>query len=183
MDDSKRLSNTIELKQKQSVVTETNINEARKVYIPIANRSTVLFFVTRDLATIEPMYQYSLQWFVNIFNTSIEDSEQSSNVIERLYALNNYMTYAIYCKVCASLLEKDKLMFAFLLSTRIITDLTLTIRDMQTHQAVQLRDGPDDPDDPDDPNPNPDPDPDVGRWAGRGCLASRAWRVNLIQSG
>jgi dynein heavy chain len=35
LDDSKRLSNTIELKQKQSIVTETNINEARKVYIPV----------------------------------------------------------------------------------------------------------------------------------------------------
>ena len=41
LDDSKRLSNTIELKQKQSIVTETNINEARKVYIPV--RSIEIF--------------------------------------------------------------------------------------------------------------------------------------------
>ena len=87
----------------------------------------MLFFITRDLANIEPMYQYSLQWFVNIFDQSITNSEKSTNITERLLRLNDHVTFSIYKKVCASLLEKDKLMFSFLMSTRIISDLQTTI--------------------------------------------------------
>ena len=35
-------------------------------YTPIATHSAVLFFSIADLANIEPMYQYSLTWFINI---------------------------------------------------------------------------------------------------------------------
>ena len=101
------------------------------MYVPVASRSTVLFFITRDLANIEPMYQYSLQWFVNIFDKSITNSEKSSNIIERLLKLNDHVTYSIYKKVCASLLEKDKLMFSFLMSTRIIQSLQKTITSLK----------------------------------------------------
>ena len=37
--------------------------------------------------------------------------------------LNEYFTYAIYRNVCQSLFEKDKLLFAFLMTTRIVKNL------------------------------------------------------------
>lgn len=39
---------------------------------------------------------------------------------ERITNINNYVTFSLYSNVCRSLFEKHKLMFAFLLSARIL---------------------------------------------------------------
>lgn len=52
-------------------------------YTPIANHSAVLFFSIADLANIEPMYQYSLTWFINLFILSIDNSEKSEVLEQR----------------------------------------------------------------------------------------------------
>ena len=67
LDESKRVSNKIQEKQVAAAITEVSIEEARKVYVPVATRSTVLFFITRDLAMIEPMYQVIFELFVRYF--------------------------------------------------------------------------------------------------------------------
>ena len=52
-------------------------------YTPIAVHSAVLFFSIADLANIEPMYQYSLPWFINLFVNSIDSSESSDDLEKR----------------------------------------------------------------------------------------------------
>ena len=47
--------------------TEKEIDETRNGYKPVAFHSSILFFCISDLANIEPMYQYSLTWFINLF--------------------------------------------------------------------------------------------------------------------
>lgn len=59
-------------------------------YKPIAIHSTVLFFSIADLANIEPMYQYSLAWFINLFIGSIDNSEKSDDIDQRLVLLVFY---------------------------------------------------------------------------------------------
>ena len=95
---SKTISDEISEKQTIAEQTEVRIDLAREVYIPVAVRSTILFFVVSSLSVVEPMYQYSLTWFNNQFVTSIADSEQSKNIRERIFKLNEYFTYAIYRK-------------------------------------------------------------------------------------
>ena len=48
------------------------IDEARLGYKPVARHAAVLFFCISELANIEPMYQYSLAWFVNLFEDAIK---------------------------------------------------------------------------------------------------------------
>lgn len=61
------MSAEIELKQETAIVTEKEIDVARDVYIPISKHSSVLFFSITDLNNIDPMYQYSLLWFLNLY--------------------------------------------------------------------------------------------------------------------
>lgn len=70
--------------------TEQKIDTARMGYKPVATHSSVLFFSIADLANIEPMYQYSLPWFINLFVNSIDSSDRSDNLEER-YGKSQYM--------------------------------------------------------------------------------------------
>ena len=53
--------------------TEEKIEASRMGYRPIAKHSSILFFSIADLPNIDPMYQYSLTWFVNLYIMSIHD--------------------------------------------------------------------------------------------------------------
>lgn len=59
-------------------MTQVDIDKTRALYIPVANRGQILFFCLADLASVDPMYQYSLEWFVNIFNSSMIHTEKTS---------------------------------------------------------------------------------------------------------
>ncbi|XP_004676628.1 PREDICTED: dynein heavy chain 1, axonemal [Condylura cristata] len=117
---SKMKAAEIQAKVRIAEQTEKDIDLTRMEYIPVAVRTQILFFCVSDLANVDPMYQYSLEWFLNIFLSGITNSERADNLKKRITNINRYLTYSLYCNVCRSLFEKHKLMFAFLLCVRIM---------------------------------------------------------------
>ncbi|ORY49032.1 hypothetical protein BCR33DRAFT_714104 [Rhizoclosmatium globosum] len=100
--------------------TEKDIDYTRNKYVPVAVRTRILFFCITELATIDPMYQYSLGWFMNLFISAISHSEKSENIEQRIVNINEYFTFSLFSNVCRSLFEKHKLLFSFLLCIRMM---------------------------------------------------------------
>ncbi|OCT79469.1 dynein heavy chain 14, axonemal [Xenopus laevis] len=65
-------SKDVQKRIEDSAKTEATIEAARGTYLPVAKRGAILYFVVADLIHLNYMYQFSLQWFHQIFVESME---------------------------------------------------------------------------------------------------------------
>ena len=120
LNDSKVTSGEINTRLKEAELTEAKITLARSKYLPVATRGSVIYFVTADLAEIDPMYQYSLKYFTQLFTRVIDISEKSSDLPTRLQILLDGITSTMYKNIGRGLFERHKLCFSFMLCVEIM---------------------------------------------------------------
>merc|ERR1719161_566634 len=149
---SKKTSGVINKAMQEAKVTEVEIDEARKAYRDYAYRASLLFFCVQEMTAIDPMYQFSLQWFQGLASMGIDNAPAGKDAAERLFNLIDYFTYSLYQSVCRGLFERHKLLFSFALCIKIMAgdgkiDMS-EFRFFLTGPTSEIDDGP--------PNPQPE---------------------------
>lgn len=85
----------------------------------VAERGTVVYFVIADMAGIDHMYQYSLNYFTKLFTNIIKVAEKSNEIEQRINTLLKEITYVIFSNICRGLFNTHKLIFSFMLAAKI----------------------------------------------------------------
>uniref|UniRef100_A0A4W3JLB2 Dynein axonemal heavy chain 6 n=1 Tax=Callorhinchus milii TaxID=7868 RepID=A0A4W3JLB2_CALMI len=120
LQDSKVTSGAIKVRLEEAEATEQKINSAREKYRPVATRGSVMYFVVASLSEIDPMYQFSLKYFKQLFNTTIEVSEKTYDLKQRLITLLHKTLFSTYSNVSRGLFEQHKLIYSFMLCIEIL---------------------------------------------------------------
>jgi len=120
LDQSKEQSKIISADLEKAETTAKKINKERRGYRPIAVRGSIIYFVIASLANIDGMYNYSLEYFLKLFNQRLEKSENSDVLDKRVSILINDITLNLYEKISRGLFEKDKLLYCFLIFINIM---------------------------------------------------------------
>lgn len=113
------------------------ISASREGYREVAVRAAVLFFVLADIARIDPMYQYSLQFFVKLVQLEIRATKKPEDytdedldmLLEHLANVVDGMTLSFYKQICRGLFNKDKLILSLLMSTSIARQQSVVLED------------------------------------------------------
>jgi dynein heavy chain, axonemal len=101
--------------------TTQKIEKAKAFYNPAAYRAAIMYFLVNDLQKIEYMYQFSLKWYISIFEEELgEASDMTISDQDRLLDIIRNFTGKLFHKVSQSIFEKDKLLFIFMLAFRIL---------------------------------------------------------------
>eukprot|EP00762_Andalucia_godoyi_P000666 ANDGO_05308.mRNA.1 Dynein-1-beta heavy chain len=117
---SKKTSGEINRGVVEAEETAKKINEAREGYRAVARRGSILYFVVADMSSVDPMYQNSLPYFANLFQLCLRNSEKSTELPVRIDTLLKYSVEYVYRNVCRGLFEKDKLIFATMITVQIM---------------------------------------------------------------
>ena len=114
LNDSKKITDEIKVKLASAKHIEERIEENRKNYKPVAEHAAKLYFAIQELTSLDPMYQFSMKWFRELFEKSFSFSELKIKEVKgRVKQLKADFTKVLYANVCRSLFEQHKLMFAF----------------------------------------------------------------------
>lgn len=108
LEKSKTISEEIHERMETAKVVEVEINETRNLYLNVALRGSIVYFVISELSGIDPMYQNSLSYIKMLFNRAIEESEKTDVIEDRLQILIENITKMIYTNISRGLFEKDK---------------------------------------------------------------------------
>jgi dynein heavy chain len=84
LESSKETGKEINEKIGESITMEKQIEVTRNMYTNVSKLGSTLFFVIKDLGLIDPMYQYSLQYIVRLFRNAMDQTEENSELEERL---------------------------------------------------------------------------------------------------
>ncbi|XP_049536716.1 dynein axonemal heavy chain 6 [Anopheles darlingi] len=116
LNESKEMSTIIADRLIETERTEVSIAATREKYRILAARGAILYFVVASLSEIDPMYQFSLRYFTQVYCSVIEQPHSKMELQERLESLMDGITFTVFANICRGLFEKHKLICGFLVA-------------------------------------------------------------------
>ena len=89
---SKVTSTTINKAMADAERTTKDINTTREGYRVVATRGSIVYFVIAGISLVDPMYQYSLQYYQSLFRQRLQKSVKAEDVAARLSILIDDVT-------------------------------------------------------------------------------------------
>ncbi|TYZ58010.1 hypothetical protein PybrP1_003505 [[Pythium] brassicae (nom. inval.)] len=117
---SKVTSSAIKTRMAEAETTSREIDRTREGYRGVAVRGSIIYFATASLALVDPMYQYSLQFYQKLFVLRLAAALKADALDARLEILVADITTSMFVNVCRGLFEKDKIVYAFVVAASIL---------------------------------------------------------------
>ena len=79
--------------------SQDTLLEARNRFRPLAERAAMLFFLVKDLTKLEYVYQFSLKWFMDLFEKELLNKEKEIGALsdaDPVVELTNSLTMSVY---------------------------------------------------------------------------------------
>lgn len=119
---TKRTTDDIEIKVNETRATAMQIDDARNMYRPAANRASLLYFILFDLGRINPIYRFSLKSYMNVFKQAIKLAAPESRQNKRVALLVESITLQTFHYTIRGLFEVDKLTFTTHMTLRLMAN-------------------------------------------------------------
>lgn len=116
LNETKSKSNTIAKSLTESKDLQQSLDQQREVYRPIAQRGSAMYFLIKDLSTINHMYQFSLGAFLQLFRVALSQDSPPGNVSSRIAVLNDALLELVFNYVSRALFNADRLTFGMRLA-------------------------------------------------------------------
>jgi len=100
--------------------TAVEIDKTRALYEKVAKRGSILYFAMSGLIAISEMYEYSLNGYLGVFDTALNEAKPDKIIDNRLKNIREKLTQTMYDYTCMGIFEKHKLLFSFSMTTMIM---------------------------------------------------------------
>jgi hypothetical protein len=118
---AQKTSADIETQMIASQKTEKTVASFREKFGSVSEYAALLYFCAADFAVVDPMYQFSLKWFVSMFKAAVQNAPHPSEMDELITSFHDAIATKFFQSVSFSLFAKHKLLFSTLMATRILT--------------------------------------------------------------
>lgn len=119
LENTKTKATEVMNKLELAMETRKDIEILRNSYRAVSFRGADLFFILSDLATINSMYQYSLNAFKNLYLYSVRKSTPNTVLQKRLKNILHTLTRNVYEYGCIGIFERHKTLYSFLIAIRL----------------------------------------------------------------
>ncbi|XP_022096690.1 cytoplasmic dynein 1 heavy chain 1-like isoform X2 [Acanthaster planci] len=105
-------------KVEETDVVMAEVETVSQQYLSLAQSCSSIYFTLEALNRVHFLYQYSLKFFLEIFNSVLSENEHLKNVSDhnsRLSIITKDLFQVCYNRVARGMLHQDRIMFAILL--------------------------------------------------------------------
>lgn len=113
---TKTSSETVERNLEESRKLKETLERDQAVFAVLASKCCSVYFALQSLPKLNPLYRFSLQTFVGIYRTAVENlakNEEVKDQLQKFCALSFYQViHYVYAHVARAVFKKDRLSFA-----------------------------------------------------------------------